>query len=111
MITHSPFTIADNYALLGSFCIPGVQGKFEVRSNNTREKRPMLIVVHENWQQATRRDRVVPLVVVQFEEDGRKKCIEQKETELSKSVNLADFSRRAIEFFQWNEHSNLACHH
>nr|UPI13730.1 hypothetical protein BNIPNGOD_00064 [Salmonella enterica subsp. enterica serovar Typhimurium] len=59
----------------------------------------MLIVVHENWQQATRRDRVVPLVVVQFEEDGRKKCIEQKETELSKSVNLADFSRRAIEFF------------
>lgn len=112
MFTHSPFTIADNYALLGSFVVPGVSGKFEVRSNNDRVKRPLLIVVHENWHKATRRDRVAPLVVVQFEEDGRKKFIEQKDAMPSaKAMNLADFSRRAVELFQRNEHGNLACHH
>ncbi|AUH01861.1 hypothetical protein CWC46_19880 [Prodigiosinella confusarubida] len=111
MITHTRFTIADSYALLGSLRVPGVRGKFEVRAFNDRVKRPRLIVVHENWHEATRRERIAPLVVVQFEEDGRKKYIEQKEETPFKSVDLADLSRRAVEFFQRNEHCTLACHH
>lgn len=111
MITHTRFTIADSYALLGSLRVPGIQGKFEVRSFIDRVKRPRLIVVHENWQDATRRERIAPVVVVQFEADGRKKCIEQKDETPFKGVDLADLSRRAMELLQWNEHGKLACHH
>lgn len=111
MITHTRFTIADSSALLGSLRVPGVQGNFEVRSFIDRVKRPRLIVVHENWQDAGRRERVAPVVVVQFEADGHKKCIEQQDDTPFKGVDLADLARRAMEFFQWNEHSKLACHH
>lgn len=112
MITHTRFTIADDYALLGSFDVPGVQGKFEVLSNSNRVKRPLLIVVHENWHDAGRRERVAPVVVVQVEEDGRKHVIEQKDSDFAKKMNLADFGRRAIELFQQNgmEHA-VKCHH
>lgn len=112
MITHTRFTIADDYALLGSFGVPGVQGKFEVRSNMTRNKRPLLIVVHEDWQDAGRRERVAPVVVVQFEADGRKQVTEQKGSVFAKKMNLADFSRRAIELFHRNEMEHgVQCHH
>lgn len=111
MITHTRFTIADSYALLGSLCVPGVQGKFEVRSFTDRVKRPRLIVVHENWHKAARRERIAPLVVVQFEADGRKNCIEQTDKTPFKDVDLADLSRRAVEFFHRNEHGTLTCHH
>lgn len=112
MITHTRFTIADDYALLGSFGVPGVQGKFEVRSNSNRVKRPLLIVVHEDWQDAGHRERVTPVVVVQVEADGRKQVIEQKDSVFAKKMNLADFGRRAIEFFQRNEMEHgVQCHH
>lgn len=111
MITHTRFTIADSYALLGSFRVPGVQGKFEVRSFIDRVNRPRLIVVHENWHDAGRRERVAPIIVVQLEADGRKKVIEQKGETPFNGVDLADLSRRAMDFFQWNEHGSLACHH
>lgn len=103
MFTHTRFTIADDYALLGSFGVPGVQGKFEVRSNLTRTSRPLLIVVHEKWHDVGRRERVAPVVVVQIEADGRKKVIEQKDSAFAESMNLADFSRRAIALFHQNE--------
>lgn len=111
MITHTRFTIADSYALLGSLRVPGVQGKFEVRSFTDRVKRPRLIIVHENWHDAARRERIAPLVVVQFEADGRKNFIEQQDETPFKGVDLAELSRRAVDFFQWNEHGTLACHH
>lgn len=111
MITHTRFTIADSSALLGSLSVPGFQGEFEVRSFTDRVKRPRLIVVHEDWHFAGRRERVAPLMVVQFEADGRKKCIEQKDETPFEGVDLADLSRRAMEFLQWTEHGNLACHH
>ncbi len=112
MITHTRFTIADDYALLGNFGVPGVQGKFEVRSNKTRKSRPLLIVVHENWRDAGRRERVEPVVVVQLESDGRKKITKQEDSIFAQKMNLADFGRRAIELFQLNgmEHS-AQCHH
>ena len=111
MITHTRFTIADSSALLGSLRVPGVQGKFEVRSFNDRVERPRLFVVHENWHEAGRRERIAPVVVVQFEADGRKKSIEQQGETLFKDVDLTDLSRRAVKFFQWNDHGKLVCHH
>lgn len=112
MITHTPCTIRERYALLGSFRVPGVLGKFEVRSNNDRVKRPMLIVVHENWLEAGRRERVAPVVVVQLEADGRKNVIEQQDAAFANKMDLADFSRRAVDLFQLNgmEHAGQ-CHH
>ena len=112
MITHTRFTIADDYALLGSFGVPGILGKFEVRSNVTRKNRPLLIVVHEKWHDAGRRERVAPVVVVQLEADGRKNVIKQEDSAFDKKMNLSDFSRRALELFQRNgmEHS-AQCHH
>ena len=111
MITHTRFTIADSSALLGNLRVPGVQGTFEVRSFNDRIERPRLIVVHENWPDAGRRERIAPVVVVQFEADGRKKCIQQQSDAPFKGVDLADLSRRAVAFFQWNDHGKIACHH
>ncbi|KLU17168.1 MULTISPECIES: hypothetical protein [Xenorhabdus] len=100
MITHTPFTIGDRYALIGSFSVPDVPGQFEVRTNSERVKRPMLIVVHDNWHEAGRRDRITPVIVIQFEADGREKCIEQKEAMPSKTMNLTNLRLRAIQFFQ-----------
>jgi len=111
MITHTRFTIADSYTLLGYLCVPGIQGKFEVRSFTDRVKRPRLIVVHENWCNAARRERIAPLIVVQFEADGRKNFIQQQDETPFKDVDLTDLSRRALEFFQQNEHGTLVCHH
>lgn len=110
MITHTRFTIADSSAFLGNLRVPGVQGKFEVRSFIDRVKRPRLIVVHESWHDAARRERITPLIVVQFEADGSQKSIEQQEETQFKGVDLADLSRRAVDFFQPNEHNKQACH-
>ncbi|EPL9849226.1 hypothetical protein RFD81_004808 [Klebsiella aerogenes] len=111
MITHTRFTIADSSALLGSLRVPGVQGEFEVRSFTDRVKRPRLIVVHEDWHFAGRRERVAPVMVVQFEADGRKEVIEQQDETPFKGVDMAVLRRHAADFFQWNEHGKLACHH
>ncbi|KYN63143.1 hypothetical protein FJP62_14135 [Pantoea vagans] len=111
MITHTRFTIADSYALLGSLRVPGVQGQFEVRSLTERAERPRFIVVHENWKDATRRERIAPVVVFQFEADGRNKCIKQQDNIPFKEVDLADLSRRAMEFLECKGHGKQVCHH
>ncbi|ECX5877014.1 hypothetical protein H0K60_004473 [Salmonella enterica] len=111
MITHSRFTIADSSSLLGCLRVPGVQGTFEVRSFMDRVKRPRFIVVHENWHDAGRRERIAPVVIMQFEADGRKECIDQQADTPFKGVDLAGLGRRAMEFLQKNEHGLLACHH
>lgn len=52
------------------------------------------------------------VVVVQIETDGRKQVIEQKDSDFTKKMNLADFGRQAIEFFQLNEMEHgIQCHH
>lgn len=96
MITHTPFTIGERYALLGSFDVPSVQGKFEVRSLTERVERPLFIVVHEKWKDASRRERIAPVVVVQFEADGRQRCINQREALPKATVDFEDFTRRVL---------------
>lgn len=103
MITHSRFTIADSYAFLGSLDVLGIQGKFEVHSLKDRVDRPRLIVVHEEWRKANSRIRIKPVAVVQFEADGRKKCIEQWEGTPFKKVGMADIICSAIIIFQRNK--------
>ncbi len=99
MITHTRFTIADSYSLLSSFCIPGVCGKFEVRAFIDRVERPRLIVIHDKWHKAERRERIAPLLVVQFEADGNKKCIQQKDEKLLNINKWNEFSRHAMGIF------------
>ncbi|MBL5885622.1 hypothetical protein I7V28_19150 [Lelliottia amnigena] len=111
MITHSRFTIADSSSLLGYLRVPGVQGSFEIRSFMDRVKRPRFIVVHENWHDAGRRERIAPVVIMQFEADGHKECIDQQAETSFKGQDLAGLSRRAMEFLKNFEHGSLACHH
>lgn len=89
--------------------VPGVQGSFEIRSYMDRVKRPRFIVVHEN--DAGRRERIAPVIILQFEADGHKECIVQQAENSFKGQDLAGLSLRVLEFLKKFEHSSLTCHH
>ncbi|AIJ10659.1 hypothetical protein ACW6AV_003421 [Edwardsiella piscicida] len=117
MITHTPYTIGKRYDLLGRFRVPGVPGEFEVRFNKERVKRPLLIVVHDKWQQADRREQIAPLMVLQYEADGREKCIEQIDADAVPAGDL-NFSNilksQAVELCRklvgWNSLGHVAAY-
>ncbi|WP_369115932.1 hypothetical protein [Edwardsiella tarda] len=102
MITHSRYTLAERYSLLDSFCVPDIPGRFEVRLNNERVNRHLLIVVHDGWRQADCREQIAPLIVIQYEVDGSRKCIEQIDSHVI-PMNVRVFSRmikkHAIDIF------------
>ena len=108
MFSHTPQTIAKQYSLLGQFCVPGIQGKFEVRSHNGRKTRPLLIVVHESWERASRRERVAPVSVVELEANGEQHQIQQDEALPGVNTQRFDFSQMALEFFHHNHPAQFA---
>lgn len=108
MFSHTPQTIAKQYSLLGQFCVPGIQGKFEVRSHNARKTRPLLIVVHEGWEKASRRERVVPVSVVELEANGEKHQLQQDDALPGVNTKRYDFSQMALEFFLYNRPPHFA---
>lgn len=94
MFTHTKWTIGKTYRKVASLSLAGVPGCFEVRLNNDRIKRPLLIVVHDSWIAAGRK-RVAPVVVIQYEDDGQKETIMQMDAEWAANIDLMDLADRA----------------